>query len=145
MKEILVLILLLNHSLPIKEVRVELITYIVTDTGWQEEKIGTCTTDEEGRCEIAAKAKAWQDGLVRGYLVVGEYGKRPVIWPGSELQMTIHIEQEPAQDHRYDHLPLNETLTPRIMKPEQPAWGMLLLALLMIGITFMMYRKARMQ
>ena len=33
MKEILVLILLLNHSLPMKEVRVELITYIATGTG----------------------------------------------------------------------------------------------------------------
>ena len=145
MKEILVLILLLNHSLPMKEVRVELIIYIVTDTGWQEQEIGTCITDEEGRCEIAAKAKIWPDGLVRGYLVVGEYGKRPVIWPGGELQMTIHLEQGLAQDHRYDHLPLNETLAPEIMKPVRPAWGMLLLALLMIGITIMMYRKARMQ
>ena len=145
MKEILVLILLLNHSLPMKEVRVELITYIATGAGWQEEQIGTCTTDEEGRCEIAAKVEIWPDGLVRGYLNVGEYGKRPVIWPGGELQMTIHSEQEPAQEHRYDHLPLNETLAPQIMKPMQPAWGMLFLALLMIGITIMMYRKARMQ
>ena len=145
MKEILVWILLLNHSLPIKEVRVELITYIATGTGWQEEEIGTCTTDEEGRCEIAAKVEVWQDGLVRGYLNVGGYGKRSVIWPGGELQMTIHSEHEPAQDHRYDHLSLNEMLAPQIMKPMQPAWGLLLLALLMIWITIMIYSKARMQ
>jgi len=53
---------------------------------------GSCVTDGAGYCEIVLEdAPA---GLIRGHLVVGEAGRRSLIWPGGMVEVPLQLRSD---------------------------------------------------
>ncbi len=52
---------------------------------------GSCVTDAGGCCEIVLPSGG---GLIRGYLVVGEAGRRSLIWPGGTIVVDLRIQAD---------------------------------------------------
>ncbi len=52
---------------------------------------GSCVTDAGGYCEIVPPSGG---GLIRGYLVVGEAGRRSLIWPGGTIVVDLQIQAD---------------------------------------------------
>jgi hypothetical protein len=84
---------------PLAGVRVELFLYRFEESRIRAIPAGSCRTGEGGRCQIVVKKDVRdQSGFYRGYLAVGSYGKRPVLWPGGELSMNVWLNEDDVVD-----------------------------------------------
>jgi hypothetical protein len=84
---------------PLAGVRVELFLYRFEESRIRAIPSGSCRTGEGGRCQIVVKKDVRdQSGFYRGYLAVGSYGKRPVLWPGGELSMNVWLNEDDVVD-----------------------------------------------
>jgi len=54
---------------------------------------GSCITDAGGCCEITLPAGTGGE-WIRGYLVVGEAGRRSLIWPGGAVMVELRIQAD---------------------------------------------------
>ena len=84
-----------NASQPVSGVRVALVLYDFRGTTAYEVHVGSCVTDAAGACRIVLPRRAPKDpgGMYRGALVVGDYGRRSVLWPGGELQIVVNVDR----------------------------------------------------
>ncbi|MCX7756103.1 MAG: hypothetical protein N2117_12810 [Anaerolineales bacterium] len=93
---------------------------------WEMYAGPSCWTDEQGQCRIEARAYAWPDGLVRGYLDLGALGVRPLIWPGGELRVSAQLNEAgrvvSALETKYDHLPIAAEAAPVTKNGGAPGW-----------------------
>jgi hypothetical protein len=84
---------------PLAGVRVELFLYRFEESRIRAIPAGSCRTGEGGRCQIVVKKDVRdQSSFYRGYLAVGSYGKRPVLWPGGELSMNVWLNENGGVD-----------------------------------------------
>jgi hypothetical protein len=84
---------------PLAGVKVSLYLYQFGQTPIRAIPAGSCRTGEGGRCQIVVKGDVRdQSGFYRGYLAVGSYGKRPVLWPGGELSMNVWLNEDDMVD-----------------------------------------------
>ncbi len=63
----------------------------------------SCVTNESGHCELRIQVQPWEDGRMRGYLNLGEYGLRQLLWQGETLEVSISLPAGPPED-AYDYL-----------------------------------------
>lgn len=138
-----VFLILISLVPPIAGAPIELVVLHQEQNGWREEYVSRCETGFDGTCILVGETRPWGDGLVRGYLVVGEYGSRPIIWPGGDLTLEIQIEALAIDEDRYDHHAAHQDQAPVTLAPRQPACGLLGMALLIVLWTVAAYRKAR--
>ena len=89
-----------NQGDPLAGVKASLFLYQFKDTEAEVIPSGNCRTDENGRCQISITQKAPRDqgGFLRGYLVVGEYGQRTLLWPGGQLEVNVWLDQAGSLD-----------------------------------------------
>jgi|GEM_PF-1962643 hypothetical protein len=139
----LAFLILISLVPPIAGLPIELVVFHPEQGGWREEPLSRCETSFDGTCILHGETSPWEDGLVRGYLVVGEYGRRSILWPGGELSLQIQIESLAVEEGPYDHHSAGQNQAPVILSPRQPAWGWLGMALLVASWTAFAYRKAR--
>ncbi|MBT3391378.1 MAG: hypothetical protein HN413_13330 [Chloroflexi bacterium] len=84
---------------PLAGVVVELELYEYTDKEIMIHHSGQCTTDIAGICLIEiAKLIFDASGFLRGNIVVGEHGSRPVIWPGGMLDIPVWLDVDNTLD-----------------------------------------------
>lgn len=99
-----------------------------------------CRTDEQGQCRIEARAYAWPDGLVRGYLDAGALGVRPLIWPGGELRVSVLTNEAgqmvSALEAKYEHLPASAAPVTKSGAPGWVRWLSLLAGLFFLSFGF---------
>lgn len=78
---------------PLSGVAVELELYEYGEDTITIRYIGKCTTDEAGQCLIEIEKPSFDaTGFLRGQLIVGEYGKRALIWPGGILDVPVWLD-----------------------------------------------------
>jgi hypothetical protein len=84
---------------PLANVKVTLFLYRFEESRIRAIPAGSFRTGEDGRCQIVVKKDVRdRSGFYRGYLAVGSYGKRPVLWPGGELSMNIWLNEDDVVD-----------------------------------------------
>ena len=78
---------------PMPGVRVALVLYDLRGTTAYEVHIGACVTGTTGRCSISIPENAPRDlsGMYRGALIIGDYGRRSVLWMGDEFQVVVNV------------------------------------------------------
>ena len=82
---------------PLPDVLVRLRLY---PAGLQQDEgipAGRCRTDQQGRCSILLRGQEDTrdpSGFYRGYLEVGDYGRRSLLWPGGRLD--VHVWLDPS-------------------------------------------------
>jgi hypothetical protein len=89
-----------SQGTPLENVRVEM--FLVQLTGGNQIRLipsGNCQTDRAGHCFLNAPQKyRGQNGFFRGYLSVGEYGQKSLLWPGGILDVNVWIDEEGQLD-----------------------------------------------
>ncbi len=84
---------------PLAGVRIKLFLYRFDDSRVRAIPAGSCRTGEDGRCLIVVKKDVRDEsGFYRGYLAVGSYGNRPVLWPGGELSTNVWLDEDGGVD-----------------------------------------------
>lgn len=59
----------------------------------QQQVLGSCVTNSQGRCTITIQnAPTDASGFIRGSLLLGDRGRRPVLWPGGQIEVQIMLE-----------------------------------------------------
>ncbi len=59
----------------------------------QQQVLGSCLTNSQGRCTITIQnAPTDASGFIRGSLLLGDRGQRPVLWPGGQIEIQIMLE-----------------------------------------------------
>jgi hypothetical protein len=139
----LAFLILISLVPPIAGLPIDLVVFHPEPGGWREEQVSRCETSPDGTCLLHGETVPWADGLVRGYLRVGGFGNRALIWPGGDLSLQIQVESLAVTEQRYDHHPAGQDQAPVLLDPRQPAWGWLGMALLVASWTAFAYRKAR--
>jgi hypothetical protein len=84
---------------PLAGIKVSLYLYQFGQTPIRAIPSGRCRSGADGHCQIVVKKDVRdQSGFYRGYLAVGSYGKRPVLWPGGELSMNVWLNEDDVVD-----------------------------------------------
>ena len=59
----------------------------------QQQVLGSCVTNSGGRCTITIQnAPTDASGFIRGSLLLGDRGRRPVLWPGGQIEIQIMLK-----------------------------------------------------
>lgn len=78
----------------------------------QQQVLASCYTNSQGRCTITVQnAPTDASGFIRGSLSINDRGRRPVLWPGGQIEVQIMLK-----DGRVD-VPSDAYVT-RTPKPE---------------------------
>jgi hypothetical protein len=122
-------------------IKLELYTYEGQEAHiWFEEN---CQTDVNGHCLFQIESAAPDGDFLRGTLQVGNFGLRDVIWPGGELKLTIPTDQigfgQEAAPYEFQE---KDGGVETIQSNRLPLYS-LLVALLLGGLVFAMYRQAQ--
>ncbi len=110
---------------PLSGVVVELELYEYSQDEITIHYIGKCNTDEIGQCLIEIE-KPYFDatGFLRGQIIVADYGKRALIWPGGILDVPVWLdeantlevagESQPYAGQKAQEIDLRITHAPRL-------------------------------
>lgn len=83
-----------GQGAPLNGVKVGLFLYQLSGSEATPIQMGYCRTGKDGRCQIPiADAPRDQGGFLRGYLEIGDYGRRSLLWPGGVLEMSVWLDQ----------------------------------------------------
>lgn len=134
------------------DVRVDLIAYRFNARGTTAEAIpaGSCSTDNNGRCQIMVRADAPKDpsGFLRGVLDLGKHGKRSVLWPGGLFEITVQLNPAGKLETEGEAAPFDydEPGAVQVIQPQPPFYLVgILLAVFFIGLAFFLYRRSKAQ
>lgn len=59
----------------------------------EQQVLASCVTNSQGRCTITiAFAPTDASGFIRGGLLLGDRGRRPIIWPGGKINIQIMLD-----------------------------------------------------
>lgn len=144
-------VLLLDQSgKPVPDVAVTLLIYKFNESGTTVEVFpsGNCATGQDGRCEIVVSTDAPKDasGFLKGALDLGEHGKRSVIWPGGLLEVQIKLNpsgkiQTDTEAGPFDN---DKPADLTIIQPRPQFYLVgIVLALIVVIVTFVLYRRAK--
>jgi hypothetical protein len=82
-----------SEQKPLSGVVVELELYEYSEDAITIRYIGKCTTDAIGQCRIEIEKPSFDaTGFLRGRIVVGDYGKRALIWRGGILDVPVWLD-----------------------------------------------------
>jgi len=79
---------------PLEGIKISLFLYDFQGASLSAQYMGSCQTNNYGICTILVPAYAPRDssGFYRGYLTVGHYGRRSVLWPGGDFAVSVWLD-----------------------------------------------------
>lgn len=134
---------------PLPNVKIRLFFYERTsEYVVQEVLIGRCRTNDDGRCSISFQ-EGPQDasGFYRGYLKIGLYGQKSLLWPGGQLEANVWLNtagevHSSREDKPYDwQEPGKETVS--VDAQAREGVGRLVAVIVILGgwLAFMLLRR----
>lgn len=107
---------------------------------WFEER---CKTDLDGACVFEIENAPPDGGILRGTLLVENYGLRDVIWPGGLLELTIPTDQIGSGREAAPYEFQEEDGGVEVVQGKGlPLYGLLVLVLL-IGLNLFFYQQSQ--
>ena len=136
---------------PLSNVKIRLFLYqSKSDYEVSEILIGDCRTDKNGQCSISFQdAPHDSSGFYRGYLQIGKYGQKNLLWPGGQLDAIVWLDAEskvysPRESEPYDwQEPDRETMNVHSHSQTQVKLGRLITIIVILGswLTFIFMGK----